>query len=163
MGETHLVNVLRNKTGSEIVFTDEYNKNDLFYYLDWDLDGFINLYKSYDYCALGKETEPEQEVSDLFQDGERCSGLYGTIVFNNDGIEDWTRVYMFFSSRLPYHCNYWLFDGRTDEKNLFLCVLGGDGNYILKLIEIRGMEPVEIQNWFMTVESRILICKTGNA
>ena len=85
------------------------------------------------------------------------------------------------SGRYPYYCSYALVDGKTKEvldfskltdlfynprcvfpyssegKNYFLFVLNGYGNYVFKLVEFQGMEPVEIQSWLVTVENRVLV------
>lgn len=107
---------------------------------------------------------------------------YGAVDFNNDNIDDLTSVYMFFpSNRLPYYCDYKFVDGATGrlldfskyfstqatlhhiepyrygDKNYFVCVLGGYGNYVIKLIEIKGIEPIELHSWMVSVINRILV------
>lgn len=171
------------KIGSENVFADKHVSTDDFYYLDCDTNYLIDTYKKYNNNVIGIYDEPEAQVRELFQESDIDSGIYGKLDINNDGVEDWTKIYMFFpTNKLQYYCNYYFLDGKTQEfldlskyfstqnnrlcclipyriedKNHFFCVCGGPGNYIVKLIEIKGMEPVEIVSWFVSVKKRINI------
>lgn len=175
------------KCGTETVFTDQYGEVDSYFYLDWELGSYIDRYKSYEAGVLGREIETSEELQSLFHEEGNNSGTYGTMDFNNDGIDDWTRVYQFYTStRHPYYCNNVLVDGKTnqvfdfsdladlsydlravysyqpDETNYMICLLGGSGNYVFKLLAFDGMEPVEVQSWYVAVRTRILIQVTEN-
>jgi len=174
-------NVYFDKIGSEIIFSDNSQVDN--YYWDWELDNYVDRYKSYGYEAIGNEIKPSNELIDLLDKSRVPLGVYGSIDFNNDKIDDWTNAYYFYpSNRLHYYCNYYFIDGKTkeiidfsdyfgeinyglcrvipyrlDDKNCFICVLNGDGNYIFKLIEIDGLRPVELQNWLVSVEYQIFV------
>lgn len=184
--EMYRADVRLEKTGSRIVFTDRYREI-AGLYLDWYLDSYIDQYKQYHYRAIGTEIEPDEDLLTLFYGSAESSvdagGVYGIFDFNNDGIDDWTKVFKYFpSTRYQYYCNYLFIDGQTkerfdfaqltsqngttlrcvfpyqtDQKNYFLCVLDGDGNYIMKLIELKGVEPVELQSWLLSETRRIII------
>lgn len=169
------------KVGSQIVFNDNHSETDDGFYLDWELDSFIDTYKSFEYEAIGKEIESNKKVQELFDEPDEPNGLFGVLDVNNDNVDDWTNVFMFFTGKsLYYYCNYKFVDGKTNQlldffnyfrgqnicciipyqfgdKNYFICVLNGYGNYIIKLIEIKGIEPVELKSWLVSVKNRILI------
>ncbi len=178
----YIADIYRERTGAEIVFTDEYQRLDSSYYLEWQLEHYIDKYKAYETEAVGREIEAGEEIQNLFEQTGWLSGTYGVMDFNNDGIDDWTNVYKFFpSGRYPYYCCYALVDGKTKElldftkledlsynlrcmfpysadgKNYVICLLNGYGNYVFKLVELQGMEPVEIQSWLAAVKNRVLV------
>lgn len=177
-----VADIYREKCGTEIVFTDKYAETDSGYYLDWELERYIDKYKAYMTGDMGNAVGDAEEIQRLFQGADIPGGFYGTMDFNNDNVEDWINVYQFFTStRYPYYCSYVFVDGKTkqvldfsrltdlsynlrgiyryesDNKNYFICLLGGNGNYVLKLIEFRGVEPVEMQDWYVAVKNQILI------
>ena len=181
-GQMYMAEAVREKTGSEIVFTDQYVDVEPYYYLDWYLERYIDQYKEYETEPMGREIVSDEETQKLFGNAGSMTGIYGVMDFNNDGVDDWTNVYKFLpSGRYPYYCSYALVDGKTKEvldfskltdlfynprcvfpytsegKNYFLFVLNGYGNYVFKLVEFQGMEPVEIQSWLVTVENRVLV------
>lgn len=180
--QMYAADVYKEKVGTEIVFTDPYEDVERSYYAGWELDRYIDQYKAYETTAVGEKIEADEEIQNLFQEARYRLGTYGMIDFNNDGTDDWTNVYKFYTStRYPYYCSYVFVDGKTEQvldfsqladlsyslrcivpytledKNYFICVLNGHGNYVFKMIEIRGMEPVEVQNWFAVVRNRILV------
>lgn len=192
-GKMYQASIWYEKIGSEIIFTDNYmqktekkdwNSHSLGLY-DRDFDNYIDLYKRYEHNAIGQKIQPNKKVLMLFGDSDESTSynIYGSFDFNNDNIDDWTKVYMFFpSNRNLYYCNYTFVDGKTNQlldfsniitkynsrlccvipyefenRNYFLCILNGYGNYIFKLIEIKGMEPIELQNWLVSITKRILI------
>lgn len=192
-GKMYQASIWYEKIGSEIIFTDNYmqktekkdwNSHSWGLY-DRDFDNYIDLYKRYEHNAIGQKIQPNKKVLMLFGDSDESTSynIYGSFDFNNDNIDDWTKVYMFFpSNRNPYYCNYTFVDGKTNQlldfsniiteynsrlccvipyefenRNYFLCILNGYGNYIFKLIEIKGMEPIELQNWLVSITKRILI------
>ncbi|MFR2848326.1 MAG: hypothetical protein ACLTC4_14875 [Hungatella hathewayi] len=181
-GQMYMAEAVREKTGSEIIFTDKYVDVEPYYYLDWYLERYIDQYKEYETEPMGREIVTDEETQKLFGNAGSMTGIYGVMDFNNDGVDDWTNVYKFLpSGRYPYYCSYALVDGKTKEvldfskltdlfynprcvfpytsegKNYFLFVLNGYGNYVFKLVEFQGMEPVEIQSWLVTVENRVLV------
>lgn len=179
-GKVFGADITMEKVGSEIIFQDKHSQTKDFYYLDLELDGFIDTYKRYEYKALGKEID-SRKMKELFNNPDELSGFYGILDINNDNVDDWTFVNKFFpSNRYPYACNYKFVEGKTNQildfsdyflnqnicciipyetndKNYFICVLNGNKNYIIKLIEIKGSKPIELHSWLVSVKNRILI------
>jgi hypothetical protein len=169
--------------GSEIVFSNQISETEDYYSLDWSLNDYIDKYKRYEYEAIGTEITPSKEVQALFHSVDESNGKFGVFDINNDNINDWTEADMFFpSNQYCYYCNYRFIDGKTNQlldfskiydkqafslgyiipyssndKNYFVSVLNGYGNYIIKLFEIKGIEPIELENWFLSSRKRILI------
>jgi len=169
--------------GFEIVFSDQHVPAEDFYYLDSEMEDFIDLYKNHGDTAVGTETEPDEQIREWFQEWDIDKGRYGKLDVNNDGIEDWTNVDKYYPyGRLPYNSDYYVADGKTrelldltgyfkvrdynlchlipyriGEKNYFVCLGRNSGNYTVRLIEIKGMEIVEVHTWFVSSKKRILM------
>jgi hypothetical protein len=182
-GEIYGADIWFETIGSEIVFSNQISETEDYYSMDWSLNDYIDKYKRYEYEAIGTEITPSNEVRELFHSVDESNGTFGVFDINNDNINDWTEADMFFpSNQYCYYCNYRFIDGKTNQlldfsniydkqtfslgyiipyssndKNYFVSVLNGYGNYIIKLFEIKGIEPIELENWFLSSRKRILI------